>query len=212
VEAAARIGAVSRTQNAGQSFFAAKRFIVVESAAERFLAAFEARLKALVVGDPLDPRTEVGPLGRADLRDILHRQVCVSVAMGADLRLGGSIPPGPGCFYPVTLLVGVRPGMPAWDEETFGPVAAVRVVADAEEAVAAANQTQYGLGATIFTGEALRANELAARIEAGIVYVNAQLKVDARLPFGGQKGSGHGRELSWHGLREFVNTKAVWVA
>lgn len=125
--------------------------------------------------------------------------------------MGGVVPQGPGFFYPVTLLVGVRQGMPAWDEEVFGPVAAVRIVSGQDEAIEAANQTRFGMGATVFTGDRMRANELAARIEAGVVYVNEQLQVDHRLPFGGTKGSGYGRELSWHGLREFVNTKAVWM-
>lgn len=210
LERAAETAAASRLLNSGQSCIAAKRIIVVEDVAARFMAAFEARLLAAVVGDPADPTTTVGPLARADLREALHRQVTTSVGQGAVLRFGGQIPGGSGWFYPVSLLTEVGPGMPVWDEEVFGPVAAVRIVPGEEAAIAAANDTAYGLGASLCSGDTARAAELASRIEAGALFVNGPVKSDPRLPFGGIKRSGYGRELSWHGIREFVNQKTVW--
>lgn len=212
VERAAEVGAAARLINSGQSCIAAKRFVVVREVADAFLEAFRGRLAAAVVGPPLDPGTTVGPLARDDLRQALHAQVERSVAAGACLELGGRIPDGPGFFYPVTLLTGVRPGMPAWDEEVFGPVAAVRVVDDEHAAVAAANDSRYGLGASLWTRDTGRARELARRIDAGCVFFNELVKSDPRVPFGGIKDSGYGRELGAHGLREFVNRKTVWVA
>jgi acyl-CoA reductase-like NAD-dependent aldehyde dehydrogenase len=202
----------ARVQNNGQSCIAAKRFIVEEPVAERFEAALVARLSALRVGDPLDRATDVGPLARPDLVDELERQVECSIAAGAALRCGGRRRPGPGCFFPPTVLVGVSPGMAAFDEETFGPVAAITRARDADHAVVLANRSRYGLGASVWTGDPERGHALAPRLEAGAVFVNEIVKSDPRVPFGGIKDSGYGRELAAFGLREFVNVKTVWVA
>ncbi|MCU0241930.1 MAG: NAD-dependent succinate-semialdehyde dehydrogenase, partial [Vicinamibacteria bacterium] len=212
VDRAAREGAWARAQNAGQSCIAAKRFIVVASVYDAFLERFTEHMRALKIGDPLDPATDIGPLARRDLRDALHAQTAVSVAMGARAVLGGERPDGPGAFYPATILTGVTRGMPIWDEEVFGPVAAVMRVADAEQAIRAANDTRFGLGASLWTRDAGRAAALASRIEAGSVFINGMVKSDPRLPFGGVKDSGYGRELCHHGIREFVNAKVVWIA
>lgn len=208
--AAARAGAQSRLLNSGQSCIAAKRFIVVEEAADMFIDHLRRELSEAPVGDPLAPNTRVGPLARRDLRDALHEQVLASVDAGARLMMGGEPMDRDGWFYPVTLLTEVGPGMPAWDEELFGPVAAVRVVADADAALAAANDSEYGLGAAVFTADVGMAERMARDLQAGAVFVNGMVKSDPRLPFGGIKRSGYGRELSWHGIREFVNTKTVW--
>jgi succinate-semialdehyde dehydrogenase / glutarate-semialdehyde dehydrogenase len=212
VEAAAKVAAQARLVNGGQSCIAAKRFIAVESIVDRFVARFRDELAAHKVGDPLDRQTQVGPLARVDLRDELHRQVEESVMRGAQLVLGGHVPPGRGAFYPPTLLTAVDKGMPAFDEETFGPAAAVVHAKDETDAIRLANGSVYGLGASLWTRDRARAERLAARIEAGDVHVNGMVKSDPRLPFGGVKRSGYGRELSEYGIREFVNVKAVWIA
>jgi len=164
------------------------------------------------VGDPLDPATAVGPQARLDLRANLHRQVEESVRRGAQLVLGGRLPDEPGAFYPPTILTAVQPGTPAFDEETFGPVAAVVVARDDADAVRIANASVYGLGASVWTADAARGERIARELETGSVFVNGMVKSDPRLPFGGVKRSGYGRELSEYGLREFVNIKTVWVA
>ena len=202
----------ARTLNNGQSCIAAKRFIVEEAIAARFEEDMIARMRALVVGDPRDRRVEIGPLARHDLRIDLQAQVERSVAAGAELRLGGRIPAGPGFFYPPTVLTGVTPGMPAFDEETFGPLAAITRARDTAHAIELANRSRLGLGASVWTADAARGEALAAEIEAGAVFVNGIVKSDPRLPFGGIKRSGYGRELAAHGIREFVNVKTVWVA
>jgi succinate-semialdehyde dehydrogenase/glutarate-semialdehyde dehydrogenase len=212
VAAAARAGADARLVNSGQSCIAAKRFIVVDAVAEQFLDCFGAELGRRRVGDPLQPGTEVGPQARIDLRASLHRQVEESVARGARLLFGGRVPEGPGAFYPPTLLTAVSPGMPAFDEETFGPVAAVIRARDEGDALRLANASTYGLGASLWTRDRERAERVAGELEAGSVFVNAIVKSDPRLPFGGIKRSGYGRELSEYGLREFVNIKGVWMA
>ncbi len=155
--------------------------------------------------------TQVGPLARRDLRDELHGQVTRSLAAGATLALGGMVPEGPGAFYPVTVLTGVRPGMPAFDEEVFGPVAAVVRAADTAEAVRLANATRFGLGASLWTCDLALAETLVGRLQAGSIFVNGLVKSDPRLPFGGIKASGFGRELAAAGIREFVNVKTVWM-
>ena len=212
LEAAAETCVASRLINSGQSCIAAKRFIVVEKVRPRFEELFVARMKAKRMGDPMDEATEVGPLARHDLRDDLHRQVKQSVERGARLLLGGSVPPGKGAFYPPTVLTGVGKGMPAFDEELFGPVAAIVGVPDEAAAVRAANDSPFGLGAAVFTRDTARGERLAAQsLEAGSCFVNALVKSDPRLPFGGIKQSGYGRELSSFGIREFVNVKTVYV-
>jgi succinate-semialdehyde dehydrogenase/glutarate-semialdehyde dehydrogenase len=200
----------ARTINNGQSCIAAKRFIIEDGIHDDFVARFKDALAALEVGDPSDEATDLGPMARNDLRTTLHDQVERSVERGAKCVLGGQIPERAGFYYPATLLVDCEYDMPAFDEETFGPVAAVTRVADADEAVEVANHSQFGLGASVWT-ENKRGVELAARIESGHVSVNGIVKSDPRLPFGGIKDSGYGRELSHHGIREFVNKKTVWV-
>jgi succinate-semialdehyde dehydrogenase / glutarate-semialdehyde dehydrogenase len=209
--AVARTAATARTVNSGQSCIAAKRFIVEEPVAAPFEEALTAAMAALRVGDPMDRETDVGPLARKDLVDDLDDQVRRSLAAGATLATGGRRLPRPGFFYAPTVLTGVKSGMAAFDEETFGPVAAVTRARDADHAVELANRSPYGLGASLWTGDAARGRELAARIEAGCVFVNAIVKSDPRLPFGGVKRSGYGRELARFGIREFVNVKTVWV-
>ena len=210
--AAASTAADARLVNSGQSCIAAKRFIVVEAIADRFLDRFVQELRSRRMGDPLARETQVGPLARVDLRDALHRQVEESVKRGAKLLLGGQVPPGKGAFYPATLLTAVDKGMPAFDEETFGPVAAVIRAKDEADAVRLANDSEFGLGASLWTQDRARAERMAAQIEAGSVFVNGLVKSDPRLPFGGIKRSGYGRELSEYGIREFVNIKTVWIA
>lgn len=210
LNAAAEVIALSRIINAGQSCIAAKRIIVERGVHDEFVGLLRERLAALTVGDPHDEAVQVGPIARADLRDNLHRQVTETVAAGAQCLLGGQLPPGPGYFYPVTLLTGVTPGMTACAEETFGPVAAVLAADDAEQAVALANDTRYGLAASVWT-TAERGEAIARELEAGQVSVNGIVKTDPRLPSGGVKRSGYGRELGRHGIHEFVNAQQVWV-
>ncbi len=210
VHAAAQ-AALARTLNNGQSCIAAKRFIVEEPVAARFEDALVEHLAALRVGDPRDRATQLGPLARPDLVDELEDQVRRTVAAGATLRLGGTRRKGPGCFFPPAVLTGVQPGMAAFDEETFGPVAPVTRARDAEHALELANRSRYGLGASVWSADLERGRALAARLEAGAVFINETVKSDPRLPFGGVKCSGYGRELAAFGLREFVNVRTVWV-
>jgi acyl-CoA reductase-like NAD-dependent aldehyde dehydrogenase len=208
---AAAQAAVARTINNGQSCIAAKRFIVEEPVADAFAEALVARMAALRVGDPRERTTELGPLARPDLVEELEDQVRRTVAAGATLRLGGTRREGPGCYFPPTVLTGVEPGMAAFDEETFGPLAPVTRARDAGQALALANRSRFGLGGSLWTGDAARGRALAARFAAGAVFVNELVKSDPRLPFGGVRCSGYGRELAAFGLREFVNVKTVWV-
>ena len=212
LELAARVCAQSRLINAGQSCIGAKRFIVVEAVHDRFVELFREQLAAARLGDPLDEETQLGPLARPDLRDELHRQVQDSMALGAKCRLGGKIPAGKGAFYPPTLLTEVGPGMPAYHEELFGPVAAVIRANDEEHAIRLANDSSFGLGAAVFTKDKARGERIAAHeLEAGSCFVNAFVRSDPRLPFGCVKNSGYGRELSRYGMLEFVNVKTVYL-
>jgi succinate-semialdehyde dehydrogenase/glutarate-semialdehyde dehydrogenase len=211
VTIAARVGAQARTINSGQSCIAAKRFIVVDKVADLFTKAFAEHMGALRMGDPLNEETEVGPQARADLRDELHEQVRKSVAAGARAILGGEPAKGRGYFYPPTVLTDVAAGMPAYEEELFGPVASVIRVRDVDEAVRVANDSRFGLGSSVWTRDIKLAEQIAVRLEAGSVFVNSLVRSDPRLPFGGIKKSGYGRELSRHGIQEFVNAKTVWI-
>ena len=211
VERAAEAATTARTINSGQSCIAAKRFIVEEAVADEFAAAMARRMAELVVGDPADRDTRVGPLARQDLVDELHDQVRRTQEKGADLVTGGAPLDRPGFYYAPTVLRGVGPGMAAFDEETFGPVAAIVPASDRQHAVELANFSSYGLGAAIWTADAAAGREMAADIESGSVFVNEIVKSDPRLPFGGVKRSGYGRELAREGIREFVNVKTVWV-
>ena len=202
----------ARTINNGQSCIAAKRFIVHEEVYDRFLVLFLAGMAALKVGDPMDPATELGPLATAPIRDELAEQVERSVAMGAKVLLGGKALPGPGYFYAPTVLADPVPGSPAWEDELFGPVATLFRVADLDAAIALANHKVFGLGASAWTNDAAEQARLAVELEAGSVFLNGMVKSDPRLPFGGIKRSGFGRELSLAGIREFVNVKTVWIA
>ena len=210
LEAAADAISLSRIINAGQSCIAAKRIIVEAPVYDDFVAMLRQRLEKLKLGDPADNATDVGPIARAELRDNLHRQVQETVEAGARCLLGGELPEGPGYFYPVTLLADVHPGMTAACEETFGPVAVVMKVGSEAEALALANDTDYGLAASIWT-KTERGEALSLKMEAGQVVVNGVVKTDPRLPSGGIKRSGYGRELGPHGIHAFVNAQQVWV-
>ncbi len=209
VARAAEIGAHSRLLNSGQSCVCAKRFIVVRSVAREFTERLIERLSARRVGDPMAPDTAVGPLARADLRATLHRQVTASVERGAHILLGGGPLPGPGFFFAPTVLGGVSAGMPAYAEELFGPVAALITVRDEAEAVRVANDSAYGLSATIFTRSPARARRIIPQLAVGAVFINDFVKSTPELPFGGTKHSGLGRELGVWGLRAFANVKTV---
>lgn len=212
LEKAADVCAKSRLINSGQSCVAAKRFIVVEDVYDEFLEIFKEKLSQRVVGNPMDAHVDIGPLARIDLRDTLHDQVSRSVEMGARAMIGGEISEKEGAFYPVSLLTEVKPGMPAFDEELFGPVAAVIKAENEQEAIKLANHTVFGLGATVFSEDNKRAEQIASNeLQAGCCFVNTLVKSDPRIPFGGIKQSGYGRELGAFGIREFVNIKTVWI-
>jgi succinate-semialdehyde dehydrogenase/glutarate-semialdehyde dehydrogenase len=211
IEETAQAAAAARCLNSGQSCIAAKRFIVERPILARFTEAFIRALESIPTGDPMDRAQRMGPLARADLRDRLADQVQRSLSAGARVLTGGYPLKQKGFYYAPTLLADVAPGMPAFDEELFGPVAALIAADDADHAVRLANQTPFGLGASIWTTDEHLAEQLAARIDAGNVFINGPVKSDPRLPFGGVKHSGYGRELSQFGLREFVNVKTVWV-
>ena len=203
----------SRLINSGQSCIAAKRIIVCEAVYDEFLARLKEQLKNKKMGDPKAEKTDIGPLARPDLRDQLHRQVQDSMDQGAKCVMGGKIPDRPGYYYPVTLLADIKSGMPAYDEELFGPVAVVIKAADEETAITIANDTDYGLGAALFTADRKKGERIAANaLDAGCCFVNDYVRSDPRLPFGGIKKSGYGRELSRAGIREFVNHKTIYIA
>jgi succinate-semialdehyde dehydrogenase/glutarate-semialdehyde dehydrogenase len=201
----------SRLINSGQSCIAAKRFVVVEPVLAAFTTRFVALMKTKKMGDPLVEETDVGPQARRDLRDGLHKQVLASVEQGATLLLGGDVPPGDGAYYPPTVLADVKPGMPAYEEELFGPVAAIIKAKDEPDAVRIANDTIFGLGAAVFTQDAARGERIARAFEAGATFVNSAVASDPRLPFGGIKESCYGRELGAYGIKEIVNLKTVYV-
>jgi succinate-semialdehyde dehydrogenase/glutarate-semialdehyde dehydrogenase len=213
LDLAAATCVTSRLINGGQSCIAAKRFIVEAPVVDQFTELMAAGLEKAVMGDPRDEATTLGPMARVDLRDELHDQVERSAAAGARLVMGGKVPDGPGAFYPPTLLADVTEGMAVYHEETFGPVAAVISADDVDDAVRIANDTEFGLGAAVFTSDLEKGEEIARdRLQAGACFVNALVASDPRLPFGGIKMSGYGRELSDIGMREFLNAKTVVVA
>jgi succinate-semialdehyde dehydrogenase/glutarate-semialdehyde dehydrogenase len=211
IPAAARAAVKARTVNSGQSCIAAKRFIVHREAGREFRERFVAGMNNLRVGDPRDPETEVGPLATPAIRDEVAEQVRRTVAAGARLHLGGSALPGRGNYFAPTVLDDVPAGSAAADEEIFGPVAALFPAEDLDDAIAIANRSRFGLGASAWTRDPVERDRLVAGIEAGSVFINAIVQSDPRLPFGGIKRSGFGRELSREGIREFVNVKTVWM-
>ena len=211
LDEAAQVAVTARFQNNGQSCIAAKRFIVVESVADAFEQKFVANTAKMKVGDPLEHDTKIGPVARGDLRETLDEMVQQSIQMGAKALIGGKPREGEGFFYEPTILTNVTPDMPVFKDETFGPAAAVTRVRDAEQAIALANDSKFGLSSNLWTRNIERARELAAQIEAGGVFVNGMTASDPRLPFGGVKRSGYGRELSSFGIQEFVNVQTVWI-
>jgi succinate-semialdehyde dehydrogenase/glutarate-semialdehyde dehydrogenase len=213
LELAARVCAQSRLVNGGQSCIAAKRFVVVESVQAEFEERFVEQLASYRVGDPCDEATQLGPMAREDLRRHLHEQVTATIQGGARVLLGCEPAPGPGLFYPPSALTDVPRGTPAYDEELFGPVAAILPVPDEPAAIRTANDTVYGLGAAVFTRDVKRGERIAeTQLMAGCCAINTLVKSDPRLPFGGVKSSGYGRELGVLGIREFVNAKTVYRA
>ncbi len=211
LDLAVKTGVRARFQNTGQSCIAAKRFILVDSIADKFTERFTAEVERLVVGDPTKEETQIGPMSRTRLRDSLQKQVEQSLAMGAKALTGGAILNRPGNYFAPTVLGNVTPNMPAFSEETFGPAAALIRVKNTEEAIAMANDTIYGLGASLWTRDLSNAKRLARDIDAGSVFINGLVASDPRLPFGGIKKSGYGRELGLFGVREFTNIKTVWI-
>jgi succinate-semialdehyde dehydrogenase len=211
IDKAVEVGIEARFQNAGQVCLAAKRFILEEPIAEEFTWKYVTAAAKVKAGDPLDEKTTIGPIARDDLREGVHDQVVRSVADGAKLLLGGKKMEGPGFFYEPTVLADVKAGMAAFDEEVFGPVAAITIADDAEHAISLANNSEYGLSGNIWTTNTKRASEIARRLETGGVFINGFSASNPRIPVGGVKNSGYGRELSHFGLREFVNAQSVWI-
>jgi len=201
----------SRMINQGQSCIAAKRFIVLKPVLEEFTNRIHQAFTALKAGDPMDPATDIGPMARPDLVEDIDRQVQESIRMGATRITGGAKYDHEGCYYQPTILTNVAPGMPAYSEETFGPLLAIIPVATEEEAVRVANDSAFGLGRCIWTRDIERGEQIARKVESGAVFVNGMTKSDPRLPFGGIKQSGYGRELGSYGIREFVNIKTIWI-
>lgn len=208
VTKAVETGIVARMQNSGQSCIAAKRFIIHKKISEEFISLFSKKIQQLKTGDPMDENTMVGPLASVAQAESVERQVAESVKKGATIMCGGV---RDNAFYSPTLLTGVKPGMPVFDEEVFGPVAPVIIAGDDNEAIKLSNQTKFGLGVNLFTEDIQKAKEMAKEFEEGAVFINAMVKSDPRLPFGGIKKSGYGRELGLHGIREFVNVKTVYI-
>ena len=210
LDAAVEAAVTSRYLNTGQVCIAAKRIILEAPIAEAFTSKFVEAAGKLVSGDPMDEATFLGPMARLDLRDSIHKQVMDSVAACARLLLGGEVPDGAGAFYPATVLADVQPGMRAWDEEMLGPVAALTVARDADHAVELANHSDFGLSGNLWTGDVARGEAMARRLETGAVYINGFSASDPRVPIGGVKMSGYGRELGHFGIREFTNAQLVW--
>jgi len=211
LEKATDLATLGRLQNNGQTCIAAKRFVVLEAIYDDFLALFTKKMKAAKMGEPTNEDTYYGPMARKDLRDELHGQVLKTVAQGGKLVLGGEIPNQKGAYYPATILADLKPGMEGFDNELFGPVASVIRAKDDDDAIALANNSQYGLGSGVLTSNNERGEKIALQLEAGSSFVNKLVVSDPRLPFGGVKNSGYGRELAAYGIREFVNTKTIWI-
>jgi len=211
VKLAAEAGVKSRYQNAGQSCIAAKRFIVVDKIAAAFLKEFQVLVEALKTGDPLDADTTLAPMARFDLRAALHQQVQDALSKGARALTGGAPISDKSAFYAPTILDSIQPGMRAWYEELFGPVASIIRVVDEEQALKVANGSNYGLGGSVWTRDKQRGEKFARCLQSGSAFVNGMVKSDPRLPFGGIKNSGYGRELACHGILEFTNVKSVWI-
>jgi succinate-semialdehyde dehydrogenase / glutarate-semialdehyde dehydrogenase len=211
LETAVETAVKARMINQGQSCIAAKRFIVMEPVADQFISGLKSAFEALRMGDPMDPATQAGPLARPDLVDEIEKQVSRSVAAGARLVTGGHRPDRPGCYFEPTILADVQAGMPVYSEETFGPVAAIITVKSEEEAIRVANSSTYGLGGCVWTRDLKRGEKIARQVASGAMFVNGMTKSDPRLPFGGIKKSGYGRELGSFGIREFVNIKTIWI-
>ncbi len=212
IDVCVHAAAQARMINTGQSCIAAKRFIVVESMAAEFEAKQTAIMANMIVGDPLDEQTQVGPMARIDLRDELHAQVLSTLKAGGRLVLGGKPINRPGAYYESTVVADVKSGMSLYHEETFGPVSAIIPVKNADEAILVANDSDFGLGGSLWTQDLVKGEAMARQIESGAVFVNGMTVSDPRLPFGGVKRSGYGRELSYFGIREFVNIKSIWIA
>jgi succinate-semialdehyde dehydrogenase/glutarate-semialdehyde dehydrogenase len=212
MELAVKSAVASRFFTSGQSCINAKRIILVESIAEAFLSLFYDAVKAITPGDPMDPQTKVGPMARNDLREKLHAQIRQSISLGAEPLAGCYAIKKPGYYYQPSILSNVQKGMPAYDEELFGPVASIMYARDEQDAIRIANDTRYGLGGSVWTRDTKRGEQVARQIESGMVYVNGLVKSDPRLPFGGIKNSGIGRELGRHGMLEFANIKTIWIA
>ncbi|MBX9888900.1 MAG: NAD-dependent succinate-semialdehyde dehydrogenase [Flavobacteriaceae bacterium] len=205
------LATLGRLQNNGQTCIAAKRFVVLDAIYDKFLTLYTQKMKAAKMGEPTDETSYYGPMARIDLRDELHEQVLKTVAQGGKLILGGYIPDQKGAYYPATILADLKPGMEGFDNELFGPVASVIRAKDDQEAIKLANNSQFGLGSGVLTANKERGEKIALQLEAGSSFVNKLVVSDPRLPFGGVKNSGYGRELAAYGIREFVNTKTIWI-
>jgi succinate-semialdehyde dehydrogenase/glutarate-semialdehyde dehydrogenase len=212
LDQAVTIAVKSRTGNTGQSCIAAKRFIVDRVVADEFTRRFVDAMAKVRVGDPIDPATEMGPLARPDLVANLDAQVKATVAAGARVMTGGAPAPGPGCYYPPTVLTDVPVNSPAYREELFGPVASVFIIDGIDDAIRLANDSSYGLGSSVWTTDRAEQDRFVSELETGQVFVNAMVVSDPRVPFGGVKMSGYGRELGVQGIREFVQIKTIWAA
>ena len=209
LETACTAAVIGRLQNAGQSCIAAKRFIIMESISEKFISLLQTKFESVKLGDPIEETTEMGPLATKQIRDEVNRQVKTSLDMGARLITGGKIPKRQGYFYEPTILTNILPGMPAYEEEIFGPVASILIARDDDHAVTIANNSTFALGCSVWTHNVARAKKMIPNLDSGSVFVNSIVKSDPRLPFGGEKKSGYGRELSHYGIKEFVNIKTV---